>query len=100
MDSKHPWQQRDAEMASAREVERCPECWHEGYSYDPVCKIWCCGRCQRMETVEEKDERDGRWTALSAPGKGAAEAPARDEGEGAQAALRMRGDRRSRGRVA
>ena len=82
-------------MASAGERERCPQCSYERYCYDPVCRVWCCGRCHTMETVEEKGEREARRTALSAPGEGAAEAAWSKEGEGAEAVLRMSRDRRS-----
>jgi len=46
-------------MAAYRETERCPECQHEGYSYDPVCKLWCCGRCCATETDQEMERRVG-----------------------------------------
>jgi len=73
------------EMASAQELERCPECWQAGYSYDRVCKIWCCGRCHSTETVEQKGKRDALCSALSAP----AEVSLPNEGEGDEAALPM-----------
>ena len=41
-------------MAASRNSERCPQCCELGYSYDPVCKIWCCGRCHTTETTSAK----------------------------------------------
>ena len=77
------------EMASMQELERCPECWQAGYSYDRVCKIWCCGRCHSTETVEEKGKRDALCSVLSAPAEGAAEASWPNERAGDEAALPM-----------
>lgn len=59
-------------MAASRETKRCPQCQHEGYSYDPVCRLWCCGRCCATETGEEMDRRAA---AQSRPLEGAAGAP-------------------------
>ncbi len=53
-------------MTAPQEVERCPECRHDGYTYDPVCHVWCCGRCHATETVDEKTRRQARRTELSA----------------------------------
>jgi ribosomal protein L37AE/L43A len=45
-------------MAASRNSERCPHCHQEGYSYDSVCNIWCCGRCQTTETTSGKRLRE------------------------------------------
>jgi hypothetical protein len=47
-------------MTAPHEMETCPQCRQDGYTYDPVCHIWCCGRCQATETVDEKTRRE-RW---------------------------------------
>ena len=43
-------------------VQRCPQCSYEGYCYDSVCRVWCCGRCYMMETEAEKGRREARST--------------------------------------
>jgi len=53
-------------MTAPHEMERCPQCRQDGYTYDPVCHIWCCGRCHATETVEERIRREGRQGELSA----------------------------------
>ena len=53
-------------MTARQETETCPQCRQEGYTYDPVCHVWCCGRCQGTETVEEKLRRQARQSTLSA----------------------------------
>jgi len=45
-------------MAASRNSKRCPHCYQLGYSYDPVCKICCCGRCQTTETTGAKQLRE------------------------------------------
>jgi len=62
-------------MANAEQLERCPQCWYDRYSYDPFCRIWCCDQCHATETVEEKRERDARGDALSASAQDAAAVP-------------------------
>jgi len=59
-------------MAAYRETRQCPECQYEGYSYDPVCKLWCCGRCCASETDEEMERRVGAQSRVL---EGAAGAP-------------------------
>jgi hypothetical protein len=49
-------------MLSQQPKERCPQCSYDGYCYDNVCRVWCCGRCFMMETPREKSRR----AALSA----------------------------------
>ncbi len=39
---------------------RCPRCSYEGYCYDSVCRVWCCGQCHMMETEAEKRRREMR----------------------------------------
>jgi len=51
-------------MAASRNSERCPQCYQLGYSYDPVCKIWCCGRCHTAETTAAKLLREVARSAL------------------------------------
>ena len=51
-------------MAASRNSERCPQCYQLGYSYDPVCKIWCCGRCHTTETTGAKRLREVAQSAL------------------------------------
>lgn len=53
-------------MAAPHEMEMCPQCRQEGYTYDPVCHIWCCGRCHESETVEEKMQRERGQGEVSA----------------------------------
>ena len=53
-------------MGVPSEAERCPQCSHEGYRYDAVCRVWCCGQCHTTETMAEKGERDERATPLRA----------------------------------
>ncbi len=45
-------------MVIAPGAERCPQCSYEGYCYDSVCRVWCCGRCHTMETEAEKGRRE------------------------------------------
>jgi hypothetical protein len=41
-------------MVGRLAVERCPQCSYEGYCYDSVCQIWCCGRCHTTETTAKR----------------------------------------------
>lgn len=53
-------------MTAPHEMERCPQCRQDGYTYDPVCHIWCCGQCHATETVDEKIRRETWQSELSA----------------------------------
>ncbi|GEM_PF-3774896 len=53
-------------MPKAQQLETCPECHYQGYVFDPACRVWCCPRCQRMETVAQRRARAGA-ADVSAP---------------------------------